>query len=330
MTLPNPQCDCCGPPTCEITTTDTLTDYTQVSGTWTKPAASIETTDATALIYFNTPHPDGLSIGKVAFTISVSATATYRLLLAYQDANNYIFMEMEVKAGDDIAKLGHRTGGVDTFLEEVHGTSTSTADLCYNGSRITSKTGISGFTSGTLPTAASGADSPLTGNWGTFVGVEVLANTGTVSFNGLTFHGYNDVSCAVCQTACYGCGLTGTPGEYSLYMTGVANAACATCTTGYNGATFILQNTVAATASRNCYFRKDTVPCLLINDFIDFKLADASANQDVAELRIGSDGFFAFTRTADDCSEVLTVTNGGSGVRCDWTGATAELTPNMA
>jgi len=64
--------------------------------------------------------------------------------------------------------------------------------------------------------------------------------------------------------------------------------------------------------------------------FIDFKLFNASAVNNTAELRIGTDGFFAFTRTADDCSEVLTATNGGSGVRCDWTGATAELTPNMA
>lgn len=345
--IPNPNCRCCGPTTCVITTTNDLADYTQVSGTWTKPATFILTTDAAALIIFNTPHPEGFSQGRVQAEIAISADAVVRLLLAYKDPNNYLFLEIELTNGVavDWARMGHRTGGVDTFLEEVKGgpgvttPQPSKTTLCFNGEMLSSGGGLTSFEDSILNTSVNGMDSPLSdnGDWGTYIGIEVLSNSGTVSFKNFVFNGVNDPGCAVCGVACVMCGQAGTPSEYSLFLDDVVNDDCGTCEAFYNGATFILTNPNSATSTRNCYFRKDTLSCAVVpgNDYVDFALSDITGDPFAARLRIVGDGEFnSFGRTAGVCDEVLTQVGGGTNpfgsTQCDWSGATAILTPNMA
>lgn len=331
--------------TCTITVTDNLADYTQVTGTWTKPASVIQTTSANALIVNNTPHPEGSSTGRVFAQVSLPTTGKVRLLFAYQSPNKYLFLEMEVNAAlpNIISRIGKRSGGADTILETVYGTSASTtlSQLCYNGTRLSSAGGINATDAG-LNYSVTGLDSPLTGNFGTQIGFQAIGITGTASFSGVTFHGIDDPStCVSCRSACQTCDVSGTPGELSLYIDGVvSDSLCATCEADYNGVTFILENEVAATSTRTCYFKTNGVPCNTLpgNDYHDFVFSNFTGNQNVAIARlIGDDGGFVFTRTNDVCDAVLTKVGGYNqwGVGnpsqiCRWDLATAVLTPNMA
>jgi len=112
---------CCNPPTCIILTDDTtLANYTQVSGTWTKPSTYIQTTSANAIIVHDTAHPDGLSTGAVRIgeVLIPAAGGTFRILFAYLDSSNYLFLEYEVlgppgpTAGVDMLfRMGYRQSG---------------------------------------------------------------------------------------------------------------------------------------------------------------------------------------------------------------------------
>lgn len=357
-----PNACCCGSTTCGIISSATavaVSDWTQVSGTWTDSGGSpnwIQTTSANGLIIHNTPHPDGLSTGAVGFDFKFPTTGTIRLCLAYLDASNYLFVEVEHDASnptvlhDVIVRLGYRTSGADTFLEEFNGYLSSTATLyfCYNGSRLSI---TMGSMSGHAPIL--GMDTPLTGTWGTKIAVQSIGIAGTLEFNAVAFLGNISAGCTVCCAACAGCGEgagfanPATPGEVSLYLTGVANSTCANCTTLFNGSTWLLPNpyeppapvpvpgaTAYEYATRSCRFElyDSTGDCHGAgagSDMVRFTYGVSSA---VAIINF--DGRFDFTKGSYDCSVALSKT-GGSNIAgfpqyCNWTGATADITPNMA
>lgn len=361
MGIPNA---CCCSVTCGIISSATavaVSDWTQVSGTWTDSGGSpnyIETTSADALIVHNTPHPDGLSVGSVGINMEFPTTGVVRLCLAYLDASNYLFVEVEHDASnptflhDIIVRLGYRTSGADTFLEEFNGTivSDATLSICYTGTRLSIATN---HLSGHAPILGLGMDTPLTGTWGTKIAVQTIGITGTLQFKSVAFYGSISTGCGFCYAACAGCGEGGTwafpatPGEVSLYLDGVANSACANCTTLFNGSTWLLPNpyeppapvpvpgaTAYEYATRTCRFElyDSTGDCHGAgagSDMVRFTYGVSTA---VAIINF--DGRFDFTKGSYDCSVALSKT-GGSNIAgfpqyCNWTGATADITPNMA
>ena len=105
-----PNACCCNAVTCSIGSSERIADFTEVSGTWSEASDGfgnykIQTSSADAIIIFSTAHPEGLSTGVVSVNDNTFPTSgKVRLLLAYQDADNYIFSEKELGLG--IARLG--------------------------------------------------------------------------------------------------------------------------------------------------------------------------------------------------------------------------------
>jgi len=349
---------CCDPPTCTLVSDDsTLSNFTQETGTWTKPATYIETTSANGIILHNTVHPDGLSTGVVTFDEIVfpAAGGKVRILFAYLDSDNYLFQEYEVlgppgpTAGvDAVVYLGYRQGGADTYLEECGqlqqgggGTTEgflTNQGLCYNDALI----------SGTIGSLSNipvrGMDSPASGlTLGTKVGLQVIGNAGTVKFKNINFYGDNSVSCFLCTGGCNLCsmGISGTPSEYSVYLTGVAEyAVCGLCVATYDGMTFVLDGgggTAGEYGTRTCGYGYTGGDCSLTGPLAAQMTINIGGNgvnsPTLTHLFINHDARFDIGRTANACNETLSAlgTNVGSAnQRCDWTGCTATITPNMA
>jgi len=361
MMLKSRKC-CCDTVTCTIFTDDTaLANFTEeTSGDWTKPASQIQTTEATTWIEHDTPHPESLSTGTVGLDSLTlpAAGATVRLQLAKLDNSNYLFAEYEVilpgpTAGVDVAfRLGYCQGGADTILEEYgyhsvgNGATTSVtlADqgLCYNGSLLSFRGPGVSIVSDTV----SGMDSPLDISGltlGTQVGIEVLANAGTVGFENMSFYGVNGISCITCLGACQYCStgnVSGTPSEYSAYFLGVTNGSCASCVAHYDGVTFIIpaREDESVTGgndytTRGCMFAEETPgPCDVINYKFRLKINDTVSLERIRLDVEGGDGLFQFAKTSGICTETLVDsagTNAGLG-RCNWTGCACTITPNMA
>jgi hypothetical protein len=365
MTLPTPYCTCCGAVTCVITITgkDDVANWTQDSGTWTNSGSGgIQTTSANALAIFNTAHPDALSTGTMQFNISLPTTGAIRICMAFQDSSNYLFIEYEIMganctaAADCFVRMGHRTGGADTILEQINiAGQLGTPKFCYDGTIISAQNLGIGYDfegiDGGIPggTIYNNLDGRLSGSWGDQIAFMTIGITGTARFQLEAFYGRNDATCDTCSPACELCDDTGdpaqrsTPSEISVYIEDVVSAACATCEATFNGTTFIFANIFFSGTpdvdcethiSRVCGFNLNGMGCAagpgtdIASLFLHFT---ATTNR---LLLIGGDGNFSFTFADDGCSEVLSKTGGSTGggmnVRCDWTGATIQMTPNMA
>jgi len=344
-----PGCCCVGEPICDTDFSSAgLSDWTQVAGTWAFTGGiDFETSDANALIVNDFPHPNGLSQGRVTGFVQLPDSGAIRMILGYKNPGEYLFTEVEILPTDWTAnadvywRIGKRVGGVDTILEEANGTAaTGTFQLCYNGTRIACDS--SNLTVWhPAPGTSVELDSPLTGNYGDKVAFQAIDITGTFKFRNVTFFGEVSDACALCAVACNGCSLPdGTPGEVSIYIDGVVSAECGTCEATFNGSTFILppiNNTDPGDvnpldhpySTRSCVFYDEGFGCATIpaNDWMRFIYG--STNTAVLSV-IAGDGGWNFTKTLFVCTEVLTKVGGSGGVRCDWTGATAIVTPNMA
>lgn len=354
-----PNACCCGGVTCTIISALTavdVADWTQVSGTWTNSGGSITTSSANALIVHDTPHPQSLSTGTMSVDITVAHTGVTRVLFAYLDTNNYIFFETEEDPADPtffddfIVRIGYRTAGVETILAEL----TTRVDffgvaLCYNGSRLslefTPKKTIAG--GGTGAAEAFGLDAPLTGTWGTQIGIQVIGGTTDVTFDSVGFSGENSFGCSFCQGGCATCddsssgtNIPATPREVQVYFDNVANDNCADCVATFNGSTFLLSPYFPGTSDftdRPCYFRNSVTlgGCFAgAADSITVLYGNGSGTTNELHLKTGGDDGVKFvSRTANRCDEVIAdtgLTNNGIPQECDWSTADFEITPNVA
>jgi hypothetical protein len=359
MTLPTPYCTCCGAVTCviDITGKDDVANWTQDSGTWTNGGLALQTSSANGFARFNTAHPDGLSTGAIQFNVILPTTGAIRVCWAVQDSDNYLFVEYEVMGVnctafvDAFVRLGHRTGGGDTILEQVNIAglaSSGTKSACYDGA-IISASNLGTAVTATYWTAGH-MDGRLSGTWGDQIAFETIGITGTAQFQLLSFYGRNDETCFLCTPACSLCSggdveQKSTPSEVSLYLDGVVSAACATCEATFNGVTFILENPYFSATpdadcdghiSRGCLFNVAGLGCAVFgNDEAEYRIRHNSLFTN--RLVVIDDGTFNFdVSAAESCKDVLTVGGGNSAgggfgaQRCYWTGATAEVTPNMA
>jgi hypothetical protein len=361
MVLPTPYCTCCGAVTCviDITGKDDVANWTQDSGTWTNSGSGgIQTTSANALAIFNTAHPDALSTGTLRFNVGLPTTGAIRICMAFQDSSNYLFIEYEIMganctgAVDCFVRMGHCTGGADTILEQINiAGQLGTPQFCYDGTIISAENlgigydfeGIDGIPAGT---SINNMDGRLTGTWGDQIAVMTIGITGTARFQLEAFHGRNDSTCSTCGPACELCGdgleQASTPSEFSVYIEDVVSAACVTCEAEYNGMTFIFANPYFSGTpdvdcethlSRTCGFLIDGLGCALVGNDRSSLIIKFTATTNQLRM-IGSDGVFDLSFTGDACDQVLVETGGLTGglrnTRCDWTGATVTVTPNMA
>lgn len=349
---------CCCVPTCVDSGSEVLADFTQVSGSWATVGSTIETTSSNALLVHNTAHPDGVSTGTVGIYLSTIPTGgKVRIILAYTDANNYLFIELDiVGTAFGYAKfdcyIGHRTGGADTILggSGQFNYPNQRFDICYNGAKLGGTaiaSGGSGF----------GIEAFLTGTWGTKAAIQAIGITGTLAFNVFEFHNYNGTGCSGCRPACAVCSVTDetnipfTPHEATVHFSGVANDNCSSCVTLFDNATFLVENSLDETspgdpgttpnwATRSCQFKlfDTTGGCFSIPgyDSLTLKYGIGVSSSVNTEVYINNDGrFFWGTRTANRCDEVLVETNAGGGnvapgtQQCDWSAATVTVTPNL-
>lgn len=124
MVLPCP--DCCTDP-CPIFTAASfadLTGLTEVEATAAAVGGRLRLTGARALVTVDILHPDAVSgsggdsrVGVTAFPDTSGGDVQYRVLVAYDDADNYLFLA--VFDGDtecSWARLGQRLAGSETWL----------------------------------------------------------------------------------------------------------------------------------------------------------------------------------------------------------------------
>lgn len=366
MAIPNINCTCCGPPPCTVDVSDSgdITNWTQVSGTWTEGTGNyIDTSSADALMFFNTPNPFASSEGGFRFSIIMPTTGTVRALFAYLDNDNYLFLEIERMGGlcptQYFYRLGVRSGGVDDFREQYNfggALATSSLLLCYNGDR---------FTLNYFPARSFGLDTAVTGSYGTYVGFQTIGITGTAQFSLEDFYTNADGYCSGCTGACTWCfsgssgAGDGTPKEISVYLEGVTNLNCGDCVALFDMATIVFDAYPSSAtpdvdceehASRSCTFRVATGCDAGVRfDFstIHLVVLVPGTGYEIRLLMIGgisgfsaADGRFSFTPAAGNwCNQVLTDSAGdnislatyGAGVaqQCDWTTCSAEITPNI-
>ena len=344
----SPCCTCGGTATCTDLATDDVDDYTQVTGTWTNDEFDrIVTTDADALLVLNASHPDSLPVGSIGVRIFFAEdTGQVRLLIGYTDANNYIFLEIDVVVGVAPVKydiwLGTRIGGVDTYLDGFgRGSGSGYFKLCFNGERVGGGYGV-----GVVNDTSQGVESPLTtGTWGDKVGIEVIGLTGGIVVEDVEFYPINDQTCTRCPPACVNCkssasdaGIPNTPKEVQVHFLGVANAACANCVAAYDDMTFLLENVGPDTpdaggwSTRGCLLTADTVDCVPVGSPPLINLS-YGALLVVNGTPIAGDGYFDFesVRTIHRCDEELSVigeNDTNPGLQCDWSTCTATITPN--
>lgn len=259
---------CCEPPiSCDPLTdnfnransTNLGVDWTEVAGDWSIASNVLTTSSTAAVAIFN--QTAGLTTGTVSCIIPQSAgslTRKLRLIGAYTDIDNYIFVEFDYNTtsviaclfGLSAAGLYQRVGGVETLLcgseiapPDVR-TGPMTVTLCWNG---TSATALLFRTSGTTFVASTcriagelvlAANCSLTGNQG---GV----GTGSVA-TGVRFDSFSIKAEYVDSAPCDGClcsaicedGLPPTV-EITLPSRWTDNA-CASCDTVFNGQAFVL------------------------------------------------------------------------------------------
>jgi hypothetical protein len=121
MTLPAPPCPNCGCESCDIYSdtfgTDTIANYTQVSGSWAVSSGQLDP-PATGLLKVNDADPgtgDGVNF-STTFTAG-SSTGTFYWIIDYVDADNYHYAAINVTGSTTATiRIGKRTSGADTDL----------------------------------------------------------------------------------------------------------------------------------------------------------------------------------------------------------------------
>ena len=97
-------------------------DWTEESGEWEKISKQLQCTTRPGELRYEKPHPEGPDAPQEAealITLTGSAPHKARVRLKVQDANNYLFAELERDAsGCATLRLGRKSGGSETWLQE--------------------------------------------------------------------------------------------------------------------------------------------------------------------------------------------------------------------
>jgi hypothetical protein len=308
----------------DFSTDRTGTDYTIVSGTPTVSGGVLTTTSTGFLIVENTAGSTGHGHAKADIKVSASGNII-RVVGAYVDSSNYLYMEVTWGGGGSALKVFSRSGGVDTQIGVTANISLSTATfytahLCWDGTRADAEIeGKSGVTAAYLGT-------------GNKAGFGTGSSIGTATFDNfsLSKHYSDDNTCAKCNTAtCTACNAGTVPSAFAVTISGVVNGAlaasfCASNCTGYNGTFLVPYDSVTL---EPCTFSLAFDPCVS-SKVLRVKIFASGTSFDV------SWGFFeyqqGFTGPTIDCDTVsgvsVTSVTSSNDTICDRSAMTISIT----
>lgn len=195
------RCHCCK--TCTIHTDDfgdgTITDFAQVSGTWSEGSGEISTASSNAILISDKAHPD-TEISMVAsarFKHSTNGSSCY-IIVGYQDSSNFWYARFTAASGSggSVAIRKVVSGTHSTVVSQS--TVTINANTFYTGKICISQGG--NLTLTLNGTVLCGTNSPQT-----ITGYKAGLGTtgsGTATFDDFSFkkvsHDITNESCEVC------------------------------------------------------------------------------------------------------------------------------------
>lgn len=244
--------DCC-PAECDILndpfTTDNLaTDWDDRAGTWTVGSGTLNTTSASALIVTTAETPTASISTYATATITCATTSDIgRLIVAYEDDDNYWFCEIQPGASNGTFKMFQRSGGTNTqrgSTRTVTGFSAGdTATVCI------------GYTHGAMRSNALHAGANIGNSYTTSVttqntqgGCGTGAGSSDVKFDDFIFglSKGDDTTCRYCTPPLNCCSNHTPPPRMQIVVSGIIDADC-TDSESLNG-TFIFNYTEADVA----------------------------------------------------------------------------------
>lgn len=238
-------------------TTNTIANYTQVSGSWSISSGRLRTSSSTALIVCNADGPD--TAGGVYARIFGVVGDVHRVVANYVDANNYLWVEIDrVSSSLVTLSLYDRTSGTDTLIDSISrsagysGTFETPVRVCWG----------EGFASVMWSSSANeyarGAYTAKTGGLKSGLGVDTLVGSEMSFDDWQMFVPQNNAdgspisTCQECRT-CSPCSDI-EPLEIQAVISGVlagtGTAACANCLA--LNATWIFDHD----NNFKCYYRK--------------------------------------------------------------------------
>jgi len=237
-----PGCCCCDCD-CLVTeddfSTNTISDYTQVSGTWSVSSGKLKCGDNNAVLLLK---QDAGS--EHCFALFVQKGTLWKILFAYKDSSNHLYAKFDVNAfGVSTTELHEVVDGVDSTLDtntQIPGSGYFA--VCYrNGEAALSSsledpedwpTGTSSYSA----VAFSAVSDPSA--LGTKVGVEIITTTVDVEFDEFELRNFCGTECPNCLAK--GC-LAGTEiTSVTLTISGVTDDLCDACS-DWN-ATYVLDS----------------------------------------------------------------------------------------
>ena len=231
-----PGCPCCDDD-CRID----ITGWNQVAGTWTVDGDNLETASSSGLAVTTNAHPEAKSTHVVIVHIKGNSDGDIlRVVVAYADANNYLYAELEVGTTNGILRLFQVTGGstfqlgVDVSVTGLKIGELHVVRVCYDGEALKA----------ILPDRATYWQSVSV--TGTRVGVATGAIDTLATFTDFRWYIHYDDggyygepnNCPSCRAWCQNCLNNENPLAFKVVLAGLVNDG-APCQ-DYNG-THILQ-----------------------------------------------------------------------------------------
>jgi len=289
----NPGCNCCAAG-CAVASDDfnrannadmdpgSTAGWTDYSGTWSISSNKAISTGA-GIALCNTAQPDGdVSMIVTAVISHNTSGSACRLIAAAVDDANYFYAEYKI--GQSQVVIGKVVAGVDTPLTGItESISTLAINTNYDAKICVNANGsVSAYFNNTVCSAVFGQT--ISGTYAGMAGV----GSGVASFDNWTFDkAYNDpdaTGCLFCHTPqwCSSCEDVNTMGaQAEVTVTGITNAACASCTT-VNGITVVpfSSTTIETGAIKQCKWAKTGSVCFFSgNQFEVFLKYDTGADQ---------------------------------------------------
>ena len=133
-----------GCPCCEDDCRIEITGWNQVAGTWTITGDNLETASSSGLAVTTNAHPEAKSTHVVIVSVKGNTDGDIlRVVIAYDDADNYLFGEIEVGNDCGYLRLFQRDAGSvfqlgdDVPVLDLAPGVSHTVRLCYDGTTLT-------------------------------------------------------------------------------------------------------------------------------------------------------------------------------------------------
>ena len=261
----NPGCPCCEDD-CRIA----IAGWNQVAGTWTIDGDNLETASSSALAVTTNEHPDELSTHYVSVKVKGDDDGDIlRVVVAYADADNYLYAELEVGTADGILRLFQVTGGsafqlgVDVTVTGAKSGELHTVRVCYDGEYlIVNVVGKEVYMQAVTAT-------------GTYVGLATGAIDTLTTFEDFEWHIHYDApnNCPQClqNVPCSRCEEGVWPARIKVVLSGIITPLGSTCTCGDLDGTWICYRQVPSCWSNSNFI--SNVCGALYNNFVSVRMS---------------------------------------------------------